>query len=285
MDTELARTFLTIIETGSFVEAAERLHITQSTVSARIHRLEEQLGATLFDRRPDGCQATSAGRQFQRHAAVLTRVVQQARQEVASAGGHAAMLTVGGRIGLWEEMLSRWLAGFATSHPGIAINALVGFEADLMPALIEGRADIGVMYVPQVRPGLRIEPLLEEKLVLVSTHAPPCGPGRPGYVYVDWGPEFFAWHARAYPQAGGAAASFNVGPLGLEHVLARGGSGYFPLRLLQEPLRTGRLYLVPGTRDFRLPAYLCFAADARSDALDAALDTIRGCARGIGKFD
>jgi DNA-binding transcriptional LysR family regulator len=46
MDTELARTFLTIAETGSFVAASERLHVTQSTVSARIRRLEEWLGAT-----------------------------------------------------------------------------------------------------------------------------------------------------------------------------------------------------------------------------------------------
>ena len=51
MDTELARTFLVVVAAGSFVEAAHRLHVTQSTVSTRIQRLEETLGAELFVRR------------------------------------------------------------------------------------------------------------------------------------------------------------------------------------------------------------------------------------------
>ena len=50
METKLARTFLTVIATGNFVSAAERLHVTQSTVSARIRTLEEQLGCSLFVR-------------------------------------------------------------------------------------------------------------------------------------------------------------------------------------------------------------------------------------------
>jgi DNA-binding transcriptional LysR family regulator len=50
MDTELARTFLVVIATGSFVAASQRLHVTQSTLSTRIQRLEETLGAELFVR-------------------------------------------------------------------------------------------------------------------------------------------------------------------------------------------------------------------------------------------
>ncbi|MCE3246713.1 MAG: LysR family transcriptional regulator, partial [Geminicoccaceae bacterium] len=48
MDIELARTFLTIVETGSFVRAAERLNVTQTTVSARVRSLEEQLRRPVF---------------------------------------------------------------------------------------------------------------------------------------------------------------------------------------------------------------------------------------------
>jgi LysR family transcriptional regulator, flagellar master operon regulator len=66
MNTELARTFLTVITSGSFVSAADRLHVSQSTVSTRIHTLEDQLGCTLFVRNKAGTTLTSAGRQFQR---------------------------------------------------------------------------------------------------------------------------------------------------------------------------------------------------------------------------
>ncbi|MGH6903755.1 MAG: LysR family transcriptional regulator, partial [Geminicoccaceae bacterium] len=56
METELARTFLTVVAAGNFISAAERLHVTQSTVSARIHTLEEQLGSSLFVRNKAGAR-------------------------------------------------------------------------------------------------------------------------------------------------------------------------------------------------------------------------------------
>ena len=60
-----------------------------------------------------------------------------------------------------------------------------------MQGLVEGRMDIGVMYTPQSRPGLQVEQLFEEKLILVSTDPNGKPEPQPGYVYVDWGPEFY----------------------------------------------------------------------------------------------
>src|ERR1022692_1906235 len=228
MDTELARTFLAVIAAGSFVEAAQRLHVTQSTVSTRIQRLEEALGAELFVRNKAGTTLTPAGRQFQRHAALLTRIVEQARQEVGIVSGFRATLTVGGRIGLWEGLLLRWLPIFVSLAPDVAVRALIGFEEDLMEALIEGRANIGVMYAPQARPGLTVEPLLEEQLVMVSTRAKPPREPQSDYIYVDWGPEFFAQHSLAFPGFSGAALTVNNGWLGLQYLFANGGAGYLP---------------------------------------------------------
>jgi DNA-binding transcriptional LysR family regulator len=50
VETELGRTFLAVVAAGNFISAAERLHVTQSTVSTRIRSLEDQLGCTLFVR-------------------------------------------------------------------------------------------------------------------------------------------------------------------------------------------------------------------------------------------
>jgi DNA-binding transcriptional LysR family regulator len=281
MDTELARTFLVVIATGSFVDAAQRLHVTQSTVSSRIQRLEETLGAELFVRNKAGTTLTSAGRQFQRHAALLTRTVEQARQEIGIVSGYRATLTVGGRIGLWEELLLRWLPIFGSLAPDVAVRALIGFEEDLMQALIEGRANIGVMYTPQARPGLTVELLLEEQLVMVSTRAAPQREPGTDYVYVDWGSEFFAQHTLAFPNFVGAALTVNIGWLGLQHVLASGGTGYFPTRMLREHLLAGRLHRVADAPEFRLPAYLCFPSKTESESLALALDTIRRVASDV----
>jgi DNA-binding transcriptional LysR family regulator len=275
MDTELARTFLVVVAAGSFVDAAQRLHVTQSTVSARIQRLEETLGAELFVRNKAGTTLTPAGRQFQRHAASLTRTVEQARQEIGVVSGFRETLTIGGRIGLWEDLLLRWLPAFASLAPDVALRALIGFEEDLMQALIEGRADIGVMYTPQARPGLRIELLLEEQLVMVSTRADASSePGR-DYVYIDWGAEFFAHHSLAFPNFSGAALTVNIGWLGLQRILACGGTGYFPTRLIREQELAGNLHRVAHTPEFRLPAYVCYPAKVESGSLTLALDTMR----------
>jgi len=275
MDTELARTFLVVIAAGSFVEASQRLHVTQSTVSTRIQRLEEVLGAELFVRNKAGTTLTPAGQQFQRHAALLTRTVEQARQEIGIVSGFRATLTVGSRIGLWEDLLLRWLPVFTPLAPDVAVRALIGFEEDLMQALIDGRANISVMYTPQCRPGLTIERLLEEQLVMVSTRADPPREPANDYIYVDWGAEFFAQHCLAFPDFAGAALTVNIGWLGLQRLLAYGGTGYFPARMLREHELTGRVHRVAGAPEFRLPAYLCFPSKVDSDRLSLALDTIR----------
>lgn len=275
MDTELARTFLVVVAKGSFVEAAQHLHVTQSTVSTRIQRLEETLGAELFVRNKSGTTLTRAGQHFQKHAALLTRTVEQARQDIGVISGFRATLTIGGRFGLWEDLLLRWLPVFASLAPDVAVRALIGFEDTLMEMLIDGRADIGVMYTPQARPGLIVEPLLEEELVMASSRTNPSPDPGSDYIYVDWGAEFYAQHSLAYPNFSGAGLTVNNGWLGLQRLLAHGGTGYFPKRMLREHELSGKVHRVSGAAEFRLPAYLCHATKVESEPISLALETIR----------
>ncbi|HTO28821.1 MAG TPA: LysR family transcriptional regulator, partial [Devosia sp.] len=79
MDITLAKTFLAITETGSFVTAAARLNVTQTAVSARVRALEEQLGRRLFVRNKSGARLTPAGERFVKHAINLIQVWDRAR--------------------------------------------------------------------------------------------------------------------------------------------------------------------------------------------------------------
>ncbi|MBC7732186.1 MAG: LysR family transcriptional regulator, partial [Bacteriovorax sp.] len=83
MDITLARTFLEIVSSRSFVQAADRLHITQTAVSARVKTLEEELGRKLFVRNRAGASLTPAGELFIRHALALVQVWERARQQVS----------------------------------------------------------------------------------------------------------------------------------------------------------------------------------------------------------
>lgn len=274
MDTELARTFLTVIAAGNFSSAASRLFVTQSTVSARIAALEEQLGCILFVRNKAGTALTPAGQRFQSYAATLVRTVERARHEIGVAKGFRASLTIGGRFGLWEELLFVCLPRIRHAAPDIAVHAEIAFEDELIQGLVEGRTHIGVMYTPQNRPGLMVEALLEEQLVYVSSSnaEPPLGEN---YVYIDWGPEFASKHSAAFPDFLGPGLSANIGWLGLNHILAYGGAGYFPLRLVRRQLAAGLLHRHPQAPDFLLPAYLVYPLDPQPGTVGLALRILR----------
>lgn len=290
MDTELARTFLAVIETGSFVAAADRLHLTQSAVSARIRRLEEWTGSELFVRERNGCVVTDAGRRFQPHALLLTRLVEQTRRAMRESTSLRATLTIGGRPGLWEHFLSRWLGEFALHAPHTAIRALVGHEQRIMQALREGDADAGILYAPEPQPGIAIETLFEERLVMIRSGAVPSPGNNPcnlhsDYVHVDWGPQFRNWHARAFPDFAGAGLAVDAGWLGLQHVITQGGCGYFPLRLLHDPLQAGLVHRVPDAPEFPMPVYLCHPTPVESAPLASALASIRRVSHAIDGID
>src|SRR6188472_3993797 len=105
MDIELARTFLAIVSAGSFVRAAERLHVSQTTVSARVRSLEQQLRRPLFIRNKTGASLTPAGEQFLRRAPTLVQLWERTRHEVAVPAGRRAVLAVGAELSLWEPLL------------------------------------------------------------------------------------------------------------------------------------------------------------------------------------
>lgn len=275
MDTELARTFLVVVTAGNFSTAAERLHVTQSTVSARIRALEDSLGCVLFVRNKAGTSLTPAGRQFQKHAASLVRTVEEVRQTVGVQSGFRATLTIGGRFGLWEQLLLHWLAWMREHQADVSLRAEIGLETELMQGLVEGSIDIGVMYTPQSRPGMRVEHLLDEELVLVATRADANGPGDPDYVFIDWGPEFFHKHSVHFPERVTNTLVAGIGWLGLQYILGQGGSGYFPLRLVRERIAAGELKRVDNAPQFLLPAYVVYPTEGDPAVFGPAVDGLR----------
>jgi LysR family transcriptional regulator, flagellar master operon regulator len=274
MDTELARTFLEIVSTRSFIRAAERLNVGQTTVSARIRLLEQQLGRALFVRNKGGASLTPAGEQFLRYAPGFVQLWQRARQQVAVPPGHRAVLTIGGEVSLWQPLVLDWVVWMRSSLRDIALRVHVDVPQDLIKHVASGMVDVALMYAPQHLPGLKIDLLSEEELVLVTT-----GPeSRPlddtDYVHVDWGPDFSLHHGVSFPEAT-PSLFVNLGPLALSYVLAAGGSGYFRKRTVQPYIDSGVLHLVAGAPQFSYPIYVVYSANADDAVLEPALAGLR----------
>ncbi len=274
MDIELARTFLAVAAAGNFVGAALRLHVTQSTVSARIQALESLLGGVLFRRGRGGAELTQAGRRFLRHAKTLVQTLEQARHDVGLPAGFRGSLTLSGRIALWDGFLPQWAGRMRETHPDISLRLEVGFEEDIMQGLVQGTVDIGVMYTPEARPGLGVERLFEEVLVLVGTEPSRVWPDQ-GYIHMDWGPEFHAQFTTRYPEMAPPAITANIGWLVMQQILHGGGSGYFPIRTTRDLIEQGQLWPVANSPSFSLPAYMVFPLERQDDMLVSALSSLR----------
>jgi DNA-binding transcriptional LysR family regulator len=274
MDIAQARTFLAIAAHGSFLEAARQLHLTQSTVSARIQRLEEELGARLFVRNRSGASLTSSGVRFQEHAKRLVLTEEQARHDVGLPSRYRATIRIGGRIALWEGYLPQWAGWMRRVAKDIAIRSEIGFEEDLMRRLVEGMLDIGLMYTPSHNPGLVVEHLFDEKLVLVSSRPDDIKPGE-DYIYVDWGPGFYAQHAQSYPDIEQPSQVVNIGWLGVQLILHNGGSCFLPARMAEPFITSGKLHQVKGSPEYIHPAYMVYPRETDHEVLEQALQGLR----------
>lgn len=274
MDVAAAKTFLAIVEAGNFVAAAQRLHVTQSTVSARIKTLESALGRELFIRNKAGCEMTPAGSQFHRYARAIVRAWEEGRHQVAVPERFETVLSVGGQYSLWNRLLTQWIPRLQKASPRTALRAEIGTPARLMREMAEGVLDLAVMYSPEHRPGLRIDELMEDELILVT--AVPDAPIGERYVFVDWGESFREWHAAHHELLHNPGLTLDLGALGINHILNVGAAGYFPKRIAAPYLKNGLLAEVKDAPVFPYPAYVVHQEDYTSPRImDIALSTLR----------
>ena len=274
MDIDLARTFIDIVHTGSFIATAERLHVTQTTVTARIQNLESQLGCQLFIRNRAGAKLTENGDRFLRYASQLVQTWDAARRDLRSTQGLDDQIAIGGEVSLGTPLMLKWARQLHKDLPSHAVRIEVADGSDLQQRLELGLISAAIVYRPEYRASIQVEQLLEEKLIQVASVANP-----EPYFYVDWGPDFRKQHDIALPENARPALSFNLGPLALQYLLQCGGSGYFRTRVTQEYVDQGLLARVRSAPEFSYPVYLVYRRDNKSAALDQALSILRTLAR------
>lgn len=271
MDIQLARTFLEIIAAGNFVSAAKRLFVTQSAISLRVRKLEEELGRELFVRSKSGIELTPAGEQFERYARSIVKVWEDARYHVAVPEGFDDTLIIGGEYSLWTKLGTFWLWALEEKLPRIAFRAELGMHDRLMQLMHDGLLDIGIMYTPQLRPGLEVEPLIEDNLILVSTE-PDTGPALDDrYVYMDWGPEFAALHALRFPKFRTSRTTLRLGALAVNYVIRHDRTAYFPARVVRDRVEKGELHVVADAPVFPFPSYVVWNTDKDEKLIQRSL--------------
>ena len=150
MDRYLLRYFLAVAELGSFSKAAQRVSVTQPTLSVGIAKLEDEVGARLFERTTRRVSLTPAGSKFLQHARRITQEYEAALREVSEAP-QLKRLRAGILSTIPARDLERVVAAHARNAGGEALEILDSTERDIANRLSDGRLDVAITIL---RPGL-----------------------------------------------------------------------------------------------------------------------------------
>lgn len=158
---------LAVAEHGSFSAAARATHTVQSNVSTHIARLEKELGATLVDRNSgrlteEGEAAVARARRIEAELGAMKSDVAALRDEVVG----SVRLGVIGSVGRW--LIPDLLTRMRDQQPGVQLVVVDASTTSLLPQLLDGGLDLAVVNLPVADPKITVEPLFEERRILVA---------------------------------------------------------------------------------------------------------------------
>lgn len=152
----------------NFSRAAEELLLTQPAVTQQIKALEDQLGVALFDRSGGRITLTPGGQALFPYAEKLKALSDEAHSVVTNAAGQSGgQLALGASQTISQYLLPNLIAGFLRENPRITITAASGNTASVLDDLAEQKIHLALIEGPALRKDVRIEPFMEDHLVLV----------------------------------------------------------------------------------------------------------------------
>jgi DNA-binding transcriptional LysR family regulator len=166
--------FIAVAEELHFSRAAERLHISQPPLSQQIRSLEDELGVKLFERTKRQVHLTEAGKVFlERSYGVLAQLEQAIAVTHQIGRGEVGRLAIGFVDSAMYTLLPEIVRVFRSQFPAVELRLHELTTAQQMQALHHKQVDVGIVRSAISEPGLSVECLLHESLVLAlpETHS------------------------------------------------------------------------------------------------------------------
>jgi DNA-binding transcriptional LysR family regulator len=162
--------FVAIVRRGGFTRAAATLHLSQPAISRRVHLLEGELGAPLFERIRSGVVLTDAGRAFLPHAEALLASMHDGLEAVQALRGTdrgAVTLVVVGTLA--STILTERLRRFRDAHPAIDLRLRTALSREVSDLVRRGDATLGLRYDADPNPEIVSTTIHDEAMVLVCS--------------------------------------------------------------------------------------------------------------------
>lgn len=166
--------FVHIAESGSITAGAKLAHLSLPSASARIQGMEEGLNLALLERGRRGAEPTEAGRALLHHARAIARQLDDMRADLGRFGaGLKRQVRLLCNTSAMTEFLPEALAGFLASHPQLGIDLEERLSRDIVQAVTDGAADIGIVTDAVDSAALQTLPFRDDPLVLVMARKHP----------------------------------------------------------------------------------------------------------------
>ncbi|MGI1671386.1 MAG: LysR family transcriptional regulator [Neptuniibacter sp.] len=162
------KTFKAVVDHGGVQAASKALHTVQSNVTARIKRLEEELGSPLFYRKGRGLELTPAGNTLLEYAAQLLQLEQQAGMAVKQVGEATGEIRIGSMESFAAARLPGLLQALRKSHPNLMPKVTTETSGALVQKVLDYKLDCAFVGGPVEHPDLICKEVLMEELVLAS---------------------------------------------------------------------------------------------------------------------
>ena len=268
MDINDFKTFLEVCRTRHFGQAAKNLCVTQSTISARIKSIEEQLDTKLFTRERNNIQLTSTGERMQQYAEIITTSWNQARQEIGAAKASQIAFTIGGLPSLWDISLQNWLHMLVHSHQELAFHAEIHGADTLCRRITQKTMDIAFLFDHINSDMLVCQPILKIDLILVaSTSGLNVNDAiSNNYIMVDWGTAFVNQHTQHFADIARPHLHVSHGRIALDYILANGGNAYLAEPMVADYVKNAEVHAVANAPVIKRTAYSIY--NKTSDKLD-----------------
>ena len=162
------RLFLHVVEAGSITHGAERMNLALAAASTRIRNMEAALGTPLLHRERQGVRPTEAGRTLLHHARMLLQQADRMRGDLAEyADGLRGQVRLMSNTNALTEFLPEPLSAFLAAHPQVNIDLEERLSDEIVAAVAEGTADVGIVAGTVEVAGLEVLPFRVDRFVLV----------------------------------------------------------------------------------------------------------------------
>ncbi len=162
------RLFLHVVEAGSITHGAERMHLAIAAASTRIRNMEASLGVALLERERQGVRPTEAGRTLVQHARLLLQQAERMRDDLNEyAEGVRGQVRLLSNTNALTEFLPELLSAFLAAHPQINIDLEERLSNEIVRAVADGTADLGIVAATVEMAGLETIPFRTDRFVLV----------------------------------------------------------------------------------------------------------------------